>query len=154
MSLPPQAVDRLFERLTLVYGAEFARRFDGLDMRDVKAQWGAELAAFASRLGAIAWALEHLPERAPNVIAFRELCRQAPRDPSVPLLPEAKLDPARVAAELAKLGPMVKSAAVKRPVNVEWARRVLAEPKRYSVSVIAMAERALARVGEGACADA
>ena len=97
MSLPLPVVERLYERLTGTYGRDFLDRYRALDENSVKSLWGHELAGFAGNLHAIAWGLENLPERPPNVIEFRNLCRRSPA-PDVPRLPEPKADPIRRAA--------------------------------------------------------
>lgn len=128
MSLPVKAIDRLFERLALTYGAAWVRQWEGLDMNDIKAMWAHELSGFSGRLEAIAWALENLPERCPNVIEFRNLCREAPRPQAMPL-PEPPADPERVRAELAKLGhvPASQRAGVTAKVDHKaWAKRIIA----------------------------
>jgi hypothetical protein len=123
MSLPLQAVDRLFERLIATYGRQFMSLYEGLDINTVKAAWSHELSGFASNLHAVAWALEHLPARAPNAVEFRFLCRLAPA-PEVQKLTEPAANPARVRAELAKLGEITKGPA---PTSGrDWARRILA----------------------------
>lgn len=126
MSLPVKAIDRLFERMAATYGAAWSRQWADVPMADVKAAWAHELSGYASRLEALAWALEHLPERCPNVIEFRNICRQAPA-PEAPRLPEPKADPERVKRELAKLGESrAKSEATPIGDNKAWARRILA----------------------------
>jgi len=127
MSLPSVAVNRLFERLSATYGRDFLARFDGMDQASLKALWAHEMAGFADKLSMIAWALENLPERAPNVIEFRNLARRAPA-PEAPRLPEPKADPERVAAELAKLGPTIAAARTPtEPVDHKaWAKRIVA----------------------------
>lgn len=102
-SLPVAAVERTLERLTVTYGRRFTDQYAGVDSGAVKSSWAYELSGFAQRLDAIAWALENLPEKAPNVIEFRNLCRAAPQQ-AVQRLPAPPPDPQRVAAELAKLG--------------------------------------------------
>ena len=92
-------------------------------MQDAKNAWAHELGAFDKSLNRVAWALENLPARCPNVIEFRNLCRQAPT-PEVPRLPEPKADPDRVAAELAKLAPMRQ--AVSTIDHKAWAKRLMA----------------------------
>lgn len=129
MSLPLKAVERLFDRLVASYGRDFWVRYEGLEHGAVKAVWAHELAGFAGNLKALAWGLESLPERPPNVFEFRKVCRAAPQVESAD---EKRLrlefQPAsreRVAAELAKLGPLLQA----RPVVVDpkdWARRLLA----------------------------
>jgi hypothetical protein len=128
MSLPVKAIDRLFERLALTYGAAWVRQWEGLNMNDIKAMWAHELAGYASRLDAIAWALEHLPPRCPNIIEFKALCREAPRHEPLPL-PEPPADPERVKAELAKLGykpPSERGASAVTVDHKAWAKRIIA----------------------------
>jgi hypothetical protein len=127
MSLSIAAIDRLFERLELSYGGEWVRKWEKSPIEDVKSMWAHELSHYANNLQAIAWALENLPERCPNVIEFRNLCRNAPA-PEAPRLPEPKAAPARVAAELSKLGE-IKKKVLSSPAGVgdgrEWARRIM-----------------------------
>ena len=124
MSLPVKAVDRIFARLGATYGAAWDRAMGSAPLADVKTVWAHELAGFAPHLQSIAWALENLPERCPNVIEFRNLCRQAPRA-AEPQLPEPQADPKRLRAELAKLAE-VRNAAVEPVGAKDWARRILA----------------------------
>lgn len=80
------AIDRLFDRLTAVYGSEFTGRFAGMEPAAVKKAWAHELSSFTHDLESVAWALDHLPEKAPNAIQFRNLCRTAPRVSKQPML--------------------------------------------------------------------
>lgn len=121
MSLPVEAINRLFNRLSATYGAAWTRLWADVPMADVKAAWAHELATFATSLHRIAWALENLPARCPNVIEFKALCRQAPA-PDVPRLPEPVVDPERVKAELAKLA---SRNPTERQDPKDWARRIL-----------------------------
>lgn len=144
MSLPVKAVDRIFSRLGATYGAAWERSIGSIPMSDVKTAWSHELAGFASRLQDIAWALENLPERCPNVIEFRNLCRQAPRE-AEPQLPAPKADPERVKAELAKLGAI--RGAVLSPANAkDWARSLVARAEageRLNPTTLRFAREAL-----------
>ena len=124
MSLPEAWVDRIFTKLSLTYGEGFMRTYAGLDVADVKANWGHELAGLAQSPKAIAHALEILPGRAPNVVEFRELCRRAPASSFGNQLPAPEpkpVDPAgvrKVAAALAGLKPT-------RPIGARaWAVRL------------------------------
>ncbi len=122
MSLSTTAIDRLFERLTLTYGRRFLDQWDMLgddDIVKLKTLWAHELSAYSSRLYAIAWALENLPPRPPNLIEFKTLCHTAPRPPEQ-ALPEPKADPDRVKEELAKLG-HIRSEIPTGNRGVEWA---------------------------------
>lgn len=125
MSLPSKAIDRLFDRLSATYGSEWINRWQGLDSQAVKSLWAHELSGFTNRLEAIAWALENLPARSPNVIEFRNLCRCAP-EPETPRLPEPKADPERLKQELAKLGTIRTQVASATNVDSkDWARRLI-----------------------------
>lgn len=84
--LPAGWVDRLFFRLQGVYGKDFMTQFMMLDsngndvgLANAKQVWADELGGFAEHPEAIAYALENLPERMPNAIVFKEICRKAPR---------------------------------------------------------------------------
>lgn len=112
MSLPRNVVDRLFDRLMATYGRAWLNLWEGLDSNAIKTVWAHELAAYAPRLKAIAWALENLPPRAPNVIEFKTLCRQAPIEITMQLPPPV-VDPDLVDAEILKMA----AAAMKPPVN-------------------------------------
>lgn len=127
MSLQAEVIDRLFSRLTSIYGRTFMAQWEGQKVNDVKTVWSDELAEFNGRLLCIAWALQNLPERCPNVIAFRNLARSAPRPADAPALPEPPADPARLSAELAKLAPVrsATAAASKSVDHKAWARRVI-----------------------------
>lgn len=103
-ALPIAWVDRIFEKLNLIYGRAFIARWDdcGYPIEDVKADWAHELSGFKDHPDAISYALQHLPpDRPPTVLQFREIARKAPPKP-LPRLPEPKADMARVKAELAK----------------------------------------------------
>lgn len=125
MSLSLKAVDRLFERLALTYGKQFSDMYSSVDPQSVKTMWGHELSVFNESLHRIAWALENLPPRCPNVIEFKHLCRQAPA-PEVAALPEPKADPERLKLELAKLGEIKKTVTSDRVDHKAWAKRILA----------------------------
>lgn len=97
MSIPSAWIDRIFEKLTLVYGAEFLSRWKGIPLDEVKADWARELDGLENRPEAIKHALEHLPtDKAPTVLQFRELTRRAP-DKGLPALPAPEVNPAAVA---------------------------------------------------------
>lgn len=127
MSLPNKAIDRLFERLAATYGAAWTRQWVDVPLAEAKTAWAHELSGYASEAGlkSVAWALENLPERCPNTIEFRNLCRRAPA-PSAPQLPEPKADPGRVAAELAKLATVRKAAAGSTRDHKAWAKALIA----------------------------
>jgi hypothetical protein len=144
MSLSLQAVDRLFVRLSATYGRDFASKYEGLDQNAVKSSWAHELAGFAPHLDALAWALENLPERAPNVIEFRAICRRAPT-PEAPRIEHSPAGKERIAAELAKLGHVTKAPAQGKDYRA-WARTIVARHEageKITRTQLAMAKDAL-----------
>jgi hypothetical protein len=113
-------------RLGATYGAQWDRSLGETPLGDIKAMWAHELSVFGHSLHRIAWALENLPPRCPNVIEFKNICRQAPA-PEVERLPEPKADPARLQAELSKLGEIrAQVTKTERVDHKAWARRILA----------------------------
>lgn len=126
MSMPLQAVDRLFSRLTMTYGPAFTRTFEGLDLNEVKSIWSHELSYYCTqeRMIDVAWALENLPERAPNVIEFKNLCRKAPAKQLVQIA-EPKADPERLKKELARLGEIKLKTLTTKIDHKDWAKRIV-----------------------------
>lgn len=125
-----KAVDRLFERMAATYTTAWVRQFDVVPMQDVKTAWAHELSVFGGRLEMVAWALENLPEKCPNVVEFKKLCAMAPR-PADRQLPAPKADPERVASELSKLKEVFKALApCAHAVDPKgWAKAIVAREK-------------------------
>lgn len=120
--LPRAWVDRIFSRLQGVYGREFAGQYstgliDGIDhgMENAKQVWAEELAGFTENPDAIAYALETLPDRAPNAIKFRDACRRAPEKPKV--LIENKLTQAQMSANKQRVADMIASLKMVKDAN-------------------------------------
>lgn len=145
MSLPTPWIDRIFDKLTLVYGQAFLRRWQDIDLNAVKSDWGHELAGFAQHPRAIAFALENLPpERPPTVLEFKAMARRAPQ-PEVPRLDAPPADPDRIARELAKLAP-VRRALTGAPDRLGWAKRIQARHEggeRLALGTLRIAQDAL-----------
>ncbi|MCD8514632.1 MAG: hypothetical protein LRY31_01060 [Burkholderiaceae bacterium] len=122
--LPTAWVEKIFRKLSLVYGRDFLARWEGLNSADVIDDWAYELSGFQGWPEAVAWALQNLPNgKPPTVLEFRALCYRAPK-PDRPALPEPVARPERLAEELRKL-----SAIARDPVNRgdgrDWARRII-----------------------------
>ena len=119
--LPAAWIDKIFARLQGIYGREFTGQFatgmtDGPDpgIQNAKQVWAEELVGFTRFPEAIGYALEHLPERAPNCIRFKELCRNAPRKPEVePAKLEHTLTPEQQAEQKARVRKMLDELRVK-----------------------------------------
>lgn len=123
MSLPTAWTDKIFAKLSLVYGRDFVGRWEGIALADVKTDWGHELAGFVGHPEAIAFALANLPPKPPTVVEFRALARRAPL-PDVPRLEAPKADPERIARELARLAPLKQGGPVHGARD--WAHRIVA----------------------------
>lgn len=121
MGLPTKAIDRIFSRLEATYMAAWDRAIGSVPVSDIKTLWSHELSGFEGRLNDIAWALDNLPERPPNIIEFKKLCRAAPAT-EVPQIEAPKADPERLREELAKLGQIAKKPAKH---DLDWARAIM-----------------------------
>lgn len=123
MTLPIAAVERLFDRLSMTYGTEFKNKWTGMPLNEIKTHWAYELSQFASNLNAIGWALQNLPDRCPNLIEFKSLCKQAPR-PTTIALDAPKVPIEVVDTEISK----IIASLVKTPESTgdhkRWARRL------------------------------
>ena len=139
-----QPIDRLFERLSLTYGNAWDNSLGTAPLNEIKTFWMNQLSGFMQSkesMMSISWALNHLPERPPNLIQFKNLCYQAPAVEK-PQLPSPPADPERVKQELAKLGAMNKPKSDPK----DWARKILGDyaagVKKYP-TVVQMARDAL-----------
>lgn len=116
-TIPNSWVDRIFARLQGIYGREFTGQFSVIDnngndigMENAKTVWAQELSDFAYNPDAIGFALLNLPERVPNAIKFKEICRLAPR-PTVEArmgYNKTEVDDQAAAENLKKIKEMIK----------------------------------------------
>lgn len=122
-TLPLAWVEKVFRKLTVVYGRDFMTRWEGQEINDVIEDWAEELAGFVNWPEAIAWALKNLPDsKPPTVLEFRALCFKAPK-PERLALPEPAADPAFAKQVLGQVS--------RKPAGVnaytDWIRRGLAD---------------------------
>jgi hypothetical protein len=144
MNLSMKACDHLFNRLLEVYGTQWTKQWQDLPMQDAKDAWARELGQYARRLESIAWALDNLPDRAPNAVQFRNLCRSAPAL-DVPALPMPEANPARMREELAKLGHVTGAKVQTTTGAMDWAPVILARHAagaKITPTVLGMAQAA------------
>lgn len=93
MSLPLPWVDRIFDKLSLVYGRDFTNRWDGLPLDAVKCDWAHELSGFENHPESIKYALQILPQsKPPTVLEFRNLANSCPKM-TINELPLPPVDP-------------------------------------------------------------
>lgn len=111
MSLPDDWTDKIFQKLTLAYGRDFTGRYEGIPLEEVKADWAHELSGYLRSPHSLAYALQHLPNKPPNVFEFRAICCNAPSEP-MPALegPVATYTPAVRDAALAEVRALLKRA--------------------------------------------
>lgn len=107
MSLPMSWVDRIFTKLTMIYGRDFLGRWEGLDITEVKSDWAHELAGFKDHPDSISYALKNMPDsgKPPTVLEFRAMCRKAP-EPTFPML-ENKLTAEQMAANKKRIAELI-----------------------------------------------
>jgi len=116
-------IEMLFVTLAATYGAAWSRSLGTAPISDVKTVWGSQLSGFT--MADIRYALDHLPDRCPNILEFRNLCRAAPKKEALRLdLPKA--DAAVIAAELDKQLGVKQSIAASSYDPKAWARRLVA----------------------------
>lgn len=144
MSLPSGWIDSIFARLSVRYGAAWARMYEGLDVSAVKADWAQELACYASDPEPIKYALEHLPtDWPPTVGQFKALCINKPL-PEVKRLspPEAKKESIERAKQLG-----IKTEAKR---GTSWAEAL--RKRELACERLTSAQRAMwrAALGQGA----
>lgn len=106
-----QLVEIVFTKLSLVYGRDFLSRWEGLELNDVKSDWAHELSGFERNPGAIKYALQNLPSKAPHVLEFRSICQRAPEPAPAALLDRPKANPEVVKAALAQARAALTKAA-------------------------------------------
>lgn len=118
-----QIIDAIFGRMAIRYGAEWMRKWEGVDIAAVKADWSQELRGFASNLEPLRYALKHLPVKCPTVAEFRNIANSCPP-------PEFKLLPApHAGGEYAKqvVGKVKERMSVFPAVEPkDWARKLKA----------------------------
>jgi hypothetical protein len=122
MSMPASWTEKIFMKLTLIYGRDFTGRWEGMNICDIKTDWSHELSGYENRPKAIAWALQNLPAgKPPTVLEFRKLCNTLPQEATV-FIDAPKADPVRLKAVLAAMpAPVASSYGMK-----DWAHRLKA----------------------------
>ena len=87
MSLPSSWVEPIFTKLTLIYGQQFLRRWQDLDLDAVKADWAHELDGLDRAPKRIGFALQNLPtDKPPTVLEFRAIAWKMPTETNNALL--------------------------------------------------------------------
>lgn len=141
---PIELIDHLFNRLAATYGAAWDRSLGQAPINDVKTVWLDALSHFLQskeKMQAIKYGLENLPDRCPNVMEFRTICRQMPIA-AEPLLPLPPANPERVAVEMQKLSKPVTGTVDHKA----WAKKIVAEYAmgiKRTPTIIKMAQDAL-----------
>ena len=142
MSMPASWTEKIFMKLTLIYGRDFTGRWEGMNICDIKTDWSHEMSGYENRPKAIAWALQNLPAgKPPTVLEFRKLCNTLPQEATV-FLDAPKASPIIVAKVRAAMAD-----APSKTDSKEWARRILSRKAAGEVinpTSLRMAQGALA----------
>lgn len=99
-------IERIFAKLTSIYGDDFTRNWRGIDPEEIKAEWADTLGGFhAADIASALQACRSQP-KAPNLPEFASLCRQNMNTRNTvtlaPLTPEERAAAAKVAETVAK----------------------------------------------------
>jgi hypothetical protein len=140
--LPSEWIDRLFARFGAMYGAQWAEKWRGFDIEEVKATWAEDLDGVTGEQ--LRKALDHVKANCafpPSLPEFLGVCRQfRPKPQNVAYLPAPR-------GELPDNAVMrkVKDASIGEPRRSgrEWARKILANPTAYPWISKQFAEEAL-----------
>lgn len=147
--LPAQWVNKIFHTLTVLHGRDFLGRWEGIPIEDVKADWAERLGCFVARPEAIKYALDNLHEnKSPTALDFRTVCLRCPA-PVLLALDAPAADPARVAAELAKIATAAPAPRAAPFDHKAWAKAIIAKHAAgivINVAPLRMARQALGMV--------
>lgn len=84
---PEEGLDYIFGRMMAIFGASFARHFDGIDPALVRQEWMEQLGRFLTYRPSMDYAISKLDgEFVPSAIKFRNLCNAGPHIPAKPVL--------------------------------------------------------------------
>ena len=101
-----QVIEIIFKKMALTYGKAFMDQYRDVHIQEVMQNWAKELAGF--RPHEISYGLECLPDKPPNVIQFRAVCRMAP--PPIVKMLAASIDKERGLQEISKLKSLMRRA--------------------------------------------
>ena len=74
--------DYIFTRMSAIYGANFSRHWDGIDMLNVREEWKRQLGNFLTYRPTMDYAIDRLnPDFVPSAIKFRDFCNAGPAIP-------------------------------------------------------------------------
>lgn len=99
-----QVIEMIFKKFGVTYGNAFFDQYRNVQIQEVMQNWAKELAGF--RPHEIAYGLECLPDKPPNVIQFRAVCRMAP--PPIVKMLAAPIDKERGLQEISKLKSLMR----------------------------------------------
>lgn len=105
-------LDYVFARMSAIYGAAFARHWDGIEPNLIRQEWKRQLGKFLTYQPSLDYAIDRLnADFVPSAIKFREFCNAGPSIPRdeqqitynpKPVDPEVVAEAKRKLAELRK----------------------------------------------------
>lgn len=120
MTLPDAWVDHLFSKLAVRYGDAWIRKWEGIPMAAVRADWAEVLGGMDGK--ALSFGLDSLPpDYPPTAAAFRQACNARPLQEQLPQLPAPTADQRE---RLQGLRTELAGALAPKPPR-QWARTVM-----------------------------
>jgi hypothetical protein len=99
--------DYVFARLSAIYGASFARHWDGIDPQMIRQEWKNQLGIYLTYRPRMDYAINHCdPNYPPSALKFKELCSNGPSSAlptAIENRPSVKPMPPEIRAQLAEL---------------------------------------------------
>lgn len=115
--LPLAWIKKIFERFKIVYGPALTGALIGNtddDLRLVSQGWAEELRNFGPTPQAIKYALDNLPpERPPNLLQFKELCRTGLKAMPKPIAVEHKATQEQLEENRKRVKELLKTVSMK-----------------------------------------
>lgn len=111
--LPLEWIKKIFMRFNAVYGPALMRGTWGEgDLTEVWNVWSDELKNFRDHGEAIKYALHNLPkEYPPNLLQFKDICREGLKHEPKPLAIEEKMTPERLAKNKLRVRDLLRTLA-------------------------------------------
>ncbi len=125
MKLPSDWVDRIFTVMTVRYGEQWLRKWEGVPIASVRDDWAVQLGWLWRRPEALNFALDHLPVDAPpNAVQFKAIAARCPDAPykHLPAPPVDRELARRAAARLREVAESLRSAGTAGPIALRALR--------------------------------
>jgi len=143
LTLRQPVIDRLFQRLNLIYGRAWLDMWKDIDVVEAKGQWAETLGKYS--LETIKQALDFCAASVkypPNLPEFVMICDNYHR-PEQPLKLERKFSELEMEINRGRVANMIAGLVDKRDYR-GWAKKIMANPKAFPENSVRLAREALA----------